>query len=207
MPVIVNQSCATDPTVGTKAGDTTFVSTDGGYLRFQVATNFTSGQYYFSQSLAQNFEMNCEVWAGGGTGADAVWFHWGATTTPTQEDSAQSQYGVVLSEFADQVQIRFNGTTLTSTAYANLDNSTWNALHVICRGQQIIIRINGQLVLDYTDDTSRALGGTQYGWGGRSGGTNNEHRIRAIQVNSPPDKATNRRAEAGSGMSTSEVAS
>ena len=189
MPTIVKQSCATDPSVGTKSGDTAYVATDGGYLRFQVATNFTAGQYYFSQSLAQNFEMTCDLWAGGGSGADACWFYWGATTTPTQEDSAQAQYAVVLNEFADQVQIRFNGTNVTTSAFASLDNSTWRQLHVICQGNHIRVRVNGLQIFDYAD-TTRALGGTQYGWGGRSGGTNNEHRIRNIQVHSPVDGLT-----------------
>lgn len=178
---LVDQSIDANPTVGTKVGDTTFVATDGGYLRTQAATNFTSGRYNFTGNLAQDFYCKFDAWAGGGSGADALWFHWGAIADPTQEDSDQDQYAIVLSEFADQIQIRYAGAVVTSSAFASLDNSTWRTVEILVQGDNIKVWIDTVSIFDY-NDTTRTLGGTTYGWGGRSGSTNNEHRIRNLLV-------------------------
>ncbi len=175
----VNESIDTDPSTGSKLGDTTFVSGGGGYLRFQTATNFTAGQFEYTGSLGQSFIMEADFWAGGGTGADAAWFYWGAALTPTQEDSAQGQYAVVLNEFANSVQLRWDGSVIASALLASLDNSTWRTLRVECEGDTITVAINGVPLFSHTD-TTRTLGGTRYGWAGRSGGQNNEHRVRNI---------------------------
>lgn len=194
MPRIVNEPCETTPTTGTLAGDTTFVAPSGterGHLRLGTATNFSRGQFYYVSNLAQNFQMVCDFWAGGGTGSDANGFFWGGSALANQEDDAVAQYGVVANENADQVQIRFNGSNISTVAFANWDNSTWRQIHVICQGQHIRVRVNGLQVLDFTDDTVRSLGGDFFGWHGRSGGTNNEHRVSNMQLWTPTGNALN----------------
>lgn len=183
MAVLVNETCATDPATGTKKGDCTFV-TD--HLRMQTATNFTSGQFEYTASLGGNFYARWDAWAGGGSGADMVMFYWGAADTPTEEGSDQDQYAVVLNEFADQIQIRYAGANVASgtSAFANLDNSTWRTVEIYNTGDTIRVLIDSVQIFNLTDST-RTLGGTDFGWTGRSGGTNNEHRIKNLYVEAP----------------------
>lgn len=180
--ILVNESCATDPTTGTKAGDTAFV-TD--HLRMQLAASFSRGQFYYTGDLGQDFYSRWDAWAGGGDGAECVWFYWGASATPGEEGDALGSYGVVLNEQADQVQIRFNGTNIHTQAFANLDNSTYRKVEIFVDGQNITVEIDDVEVVNFTDGTVRTLGGTQYGWAGRCGGGNNEHRIKQLFVESP----------------------
>lgn len=177
----VNESIDTDPATGSKKGDTTYVATDGGYLRFQLAASFSAGQFEYTGDLGSVFSMHCDFWAGGGSGADSAFFYWGAFNTPTEEGSDQDQYGVVLNEFTDKIEVRYAGTVVASTPYANLDNSTWRSVAAHVNGDRIRVYVDGVLQIDVTD-TTRTLGGTRYGWGGRSGGGNNEHRARNLRV-------------------------
>lgn len=180
--LLVNQSMATDPTVGTKSGSTAWDA--GGYLILNPATNFTTGRYYFNGNLQQSIDMTCDFFAGGGTGADACWFYWAGTSDAAQEDTGAAQYAVVLNEFADQIQIRYNGANVLTAAFANLDNSTYRTCRVLVFGREIKVWIDGALVLTL-NDVARVVTGTFYGWGARSGGTNNEHRVRNIVMYSP----------------------
>lgn len=178
----VNEPCINDTTTGTKAGDTTFVS---GYLRLSTATNFSSGRFNYSANLQQSIDMRCDFWAGGGSGADACFFYWGASGDQLQEDTNTSSYTIALDEFQDQYQILFAGTVLTTSAITTLDNSTWRSVHLRVSGQTIKLWVDGVNIFNFQDTTIRALGGTTFGWGGRCGGTNNEHRVRNMLLSSP----------------------
>lgn len=186
MAVPVNESCLTDPATGVKKGDTAWNA--AGYLVLIAAASFARGQFEYTGSLAQNFYTRWDAWAGGGSGGEAVWFYWGAADTPVQEDdTTQQHYAVVLNDFQNRVEIRFDGVILTSTTtgFGNLDDSTWRTVQITVLGQRILVLINGIIILDYTDPTTQTLGGTDFGWGARNGGSNNEHRIRNLYVETP----------------------
>lgn len=174
----------TDPLTGSKLGDSTWITTDGGYLRFQLAASFSAGQFEYTGNLNQDFDMSCDFWSGGGSGADSCYFYWGALATPTEESSDQDNYAVVLNEFADQVQLKWGGANLATASFNNLDNSTWRTVHVYTNGDRIEVYVDSILYIDFTD-TTRVLGGTKYGWAGRSGSTNNEHRTRNLRICTP----------------------
>lgn len=179
-----NESMAADTTTGTKLGSAAWNA--GGYLILNPATNFTDGEFEYSANLAQSFETTFDVWSGGGSGADSIYLYWGATATVEAENATQANYAVVANEFSDLIELRFNGTVISSVAFASLDNSTWRTIKVDVAGNHIRAWVDTVLKIDYTDIT-RSLGGNLFGWGARSGGTNNQHRVRNLLLQTKTD--------------------
>jgi len=175
---IVNESMVATPSTGTMAGNATYDGANSA-VRFTTATNSESGQFHYSATLATTFTTEFDIFAGGGTGADAIWFFFASTSLVGAEDAASGGYAIAYSEFHDQIRIFWNGTLLSSTALANLDNSTWRTAKIVVTGSNIKAYSDNVLIVDFTDST-RTLTGTIYGWGGRCGGSNNIHRSKNI---------------------------
>lgn len=200
----VNESCDTDPATGTKAGDTTYISTGGGHLRLIEAASFARGQFDYVGDLGDDFTVSFDFWAGGGTGGEALWFYWGAINSPVEEGTDEDQRAIVFNAFADQVQYRFAGTSINTVAMASIDNSTWRRVRIeVSSADTIKVYVNGTEVMNYTD-SSRTLGGTDFGWGARNGGDNNEWRIRNLSLTegggSPPATGVSQRMLMGAGI-------
>lgn len=174
----VDESMVNTPSTGTIAGDAIHDDVND-YIRLTSATNFHSGRFIYSATLPTNFTTEFDLWAGGGTGADAIWFFFGNTSIPTQEDSATGGYSIAFSEFHDAIRIYWNGSQISSTSQANLDNSTWRTAKIVKTGDNFKIYLNNSLIVDF-NDTTRTITGSNYGWAGRCGGSNNEHRIRNV---------------------------
>jgi hypothetical protein len=180
---VVNEPCVNTPSTGSLTGDAVFDNTND-YIQLNTVTNFVSGRYLHSGTLASSFTTEFDMWAGGGNGADAIWFFFGNTSEPTQEDSASGGYAVAFSEYHDAIRLYWNGSQVDTYTYNNLDNSTWRSVKINASvtgsGSEFQIFIDGDEEVTLTDSTARTVSGTNYGWAGRTGGLNNEHRVRNI---------------------------
>lgn len=160
-----------------------------GNIRLTAAITNRHGEYYFQSQLGDYFDVEYEFYTGGGNGADASWFFWGASAPVTSEEissegATKGGYTVTADEYgSDEFEIQFNGASLinnTSTGI-NIDDGTWRTMKISVRGTTISVFVNGTLVNRYTD-IERTLGGNYWGWGARTGGLTNEHRIRNMRV-------------------------
>lgn len=174
--------------VGTLKNNATHDSADG-FVTLTPASGSKNGQIEYTSALASIFTAEFDVWAGGGSGADAIYFYWGCSSTPTGEDSAAGGYVVAIDEYDDEIQLQFNGTPLTSVAYSSLDNSIWRRVKIVVNGTNIKVYVGNVLQIDY-DDTSRTLPGNRVGLGARTGGSTNEHRVKILHVYTPANSAT-----------------
>ena len=192
------------PINGTLKNSATFIATDGGYLRMtEVVNDGQSGQieYDLTSELPLNLDVSFDFWAGGGNGADGVYFYLNSTTTVVAEYDGRDGYCIAWSEYADQVQARFHTTVIDTVSKASLDNSTWRTGRIIFNGTSIKVYTDGTLDLDITD-SARTFSGTLFGFGARTGGLNNEHRVRNLRV-STLDKSLDVVTPTGSTLSVS----
>lgn len=175
----VNESMAASPTTGTLKNSA--IWDVGGYLRLTPALDFKSGQIEYNNTLPDKFEIGLDLWAGGGNGADSVYFYFGNNATPKSEDAATGGYIIAFSEYHDQVELYFNGVEIANYNITTLDNSTWRTAKIFKNGNNFRVLLNDVLIINFTDST-RTLAGTLYGFGARTGGFNNEHRVKNTYV-------------------------
>ena len=111
-------------------------------------------------------------------------FGW-ATSDPAGEDAAHQQYTFAYDEFADQIQVLYDGTVLAVAGEAGLDSSTWRQFQVDCTEGLFELYLDGALKLTY-DDRLHFYGnatGDRFGFGARTAGNTNEHRVRSMVWN------------------------
>lgn len=179
---IVNETLQNTPT-GTLSGSATFDDTND-YVVLTSADNSIYGRLEYSGNLGTDFDVVFDFFAGGGNGADATFFYFGASSLPNSEDDNTGGYVIALDEYdGNTIQLKFAGTDVTSSVSAGveIDDSTWRTARIEVRGQTFRIYLDDSLKFEYTDSV-RTLGGNLFGWGARTGGLNNEHRIREISV-------------------------
>lgn len=178
---IVDESLDNNNGTGTLAGNAT---NQVGYVRMTTATNSQDGSIYWTGTLTNPFTVEFDFWSGGGNGADGVCFFYGTTSTLGNEETADDGYRIYFSEYHDIIGLRFDGgSILASITEQNLDNSTWRTVKIIIDGTNITVYLNDVEKLNYTD-INRTFGGTYYGIGARTGGLNNEHRVRNVLITS-----------------------
>lgn len=175
----INEDMSVAPS-GTLYSDASF-QTD--HVRLTRAVNSINGTLYYSNALSANFTAEFDFWTGGGNGADAVWFIWGCSSIPTAENQGAGYQGylVAYDEYADEIQLWYDGTLLDNINQSGMDNSTERLAKIVVTGTNIKIYLDGVLKIDY-DDTTRTLGGTYTGVGARTGGLNNEHSVYRLYV-------------------------
>jgi hypothetical protein len=184
--LLVNESMASSPTTGTIKNNATWNT--GGWLQLTTNDSSQNGQieYVDNGSLGTDFTVDFDFYMGpNNTGADAIWFYFGDSATPGQEDSAEGGYHIAFDEYSGVGQperILFNGVTLANTTgTSTYSDSIWHHGKFVVAGTTITMYLDGTQVLTYTD-TTRTLGGNLFGWGGRTGGITNEHRIKNVQL-------------------------
>jgi len=178
----INDSMVTAPT-GVLQQDASFDVLNS-WVALTAAANNQAGRVSYQKKLAESFVIYGEFFNGVSSGgADANWVWWGCSSEPQTEDAGAGYGGflVAMDEHDDVIQIWFDGTLLSSVAFANLDNNTWRTLQIEVTGFTIVVKIEGSTVLTY-NGTPRALGGIYTGFGARTGGFNNIHRCREFQV-------------------------
>lgn len=177
----VNETMAASPATGTVAfgGGAVYGWQTGGWYQFNNNVNQWS-DLYWTGTLPTAFTASADFKMGTTSGADGAWFYYGASTSPQTEGDAIGGYLINRNDFGNSIEIRFNGSVLTSVSYTK--DTNWDTLSVAVSGQTFTISYQGTTVLTYTDPTTRTLGGSQYGWGARSGGIANTHTIRNLLV-------------------------
>jgi hypothetical protein len=171
---IVNETMAVQPSAGQYINNG--VSGGGwnasGY--FMTNNNVNQwGNYQFTSVLPSEFTSSADFAMSTTSGADGAWFYYGASVEPHTEGDSIGGYLINRNDFGNIIEIRFNGSTLTSVSYTK--DTTYDTLSVAVSGQTFTITYKGTVVLSYTDATTRTLAGSKFGWGSRSGGSANGH--------------------------------
>lgn len=169
-----------DTLIGSVGGDATH-DTDNGYIQLINTDTYQSGYWRYNYTLPSTFIIQADIWIGGGTGADAMWFMFGANADPTNENDGQGGYSIAFDDLSDEIQLYFDTSLLASESIANLDNSTWKTIKIVIDGIDISVIVDDETILEYTD-TERSLAGNRIYAAARSGAATNEHRVRDISV-------------------------
>jgi hypothetical protein len=156
------------------------------WVRLTTASGSINGELEYTTSqiglnVGDSFVATFEFWAGGGSGADATWLYVYNTVTPTTEDDGAGGYHFVYDEYNDQIQFKYNGSNLITSTETTIDNSQWHKAKIIYHNYKGIMYYDETERINYQDST-RSLTGTLFGWGARTGGSTNEHRIRNLIV-------------------------
>jgi hypothetical protein len=179
MTVLVSESMAVYPESGDQVSNSTANAwNSGGWYQLNTGINQYADLEYFA-TLPSGFTASADLQMGTTSGADASWFYWGWAASPTTEGDSGG-YLINRNDFGNSLEIRFNGSALTSVSYTK--DLNWDTLAVSMTGQVITVSYLGAVVMTYTDPTVRTLPGIRYGWGARSGGTANTHNVRNLSM-------------------------
>lgn len=165
---------------GTIYGSATKLS---GYVSLTSNVYSQSGQIEYNLYPGNRMYAAFDTWSGGGNGADAIYFYWGATSRPTHEEASSVAYIFAIDEFNNnELQLVWNGTRLYTKSIGNIDDSTWHSWAVEWINNTITVWRDG--VFQFTKiDSARTLStNSKIGWGGRTGGQNNHHRVRNMKI-------------------------
>lgn len=182
--------------LATLTGNATFIDSSNG-IRLTDALGAQNGaiEWNFVQAPFMRVQFNFK--AGGGSGADGTWFYCFADATPTTEYGTGLTYGYIiyLSEYYDKVGITYGpftdgqqgnaggaGQPLATASLANIDNNVTHEVDVSILFNKITIRVDGAVIIDYSDVYTRDLTHTKFGFGARTGGSNNQHFISGLVV-------------------------
>jgi len=154
------------------------------YVELTPNENSKSGQLeYADLQLSDNWSVTGEFWTGGGNGADAFYIYVWASDTPTSENSAKGQYSINYDEYQDEIQLKYDGDSLTEVAQSSIDNSQWRSFQVDFDQGRFEIYLDDQLKLEHDDSANyqNRMSNNLFGFGARTGGLNNYHRVRNMQ--------------------------
>lgn len=198
----INQTMTTNPSPpATLEGNATWDQTDG-YVQLTSNAGGQSGSLQYSDNPGDNFDFSTDFWSGGGTGADSIYLYMGATAMPRSENDNVGGYIFAYDEFQGYIGIQDGGQGLSaiycsqppseitftheaqSNAACNFANSNWHTARVLRTGNEIKMYLDGTVVLDYNPGSQLpATTGQFMGWGARTGGSTNFHRIRNVVLN------------------------
>jgi len=179
-PLLVYEDFKVSPT-GTLKGDA-YYDNENDYLVLTEAVDGQSGQLEYQINPMSCWFAEFEYYAGLGDGADATYLYVYCESTPTTEDSASGGYVIALDEYQNEIQILYDGSKITAvTPTYQIDDGQWHKVFIVFEKRRIRVWVDGVLQLDFTD-TQRDLSGMLMGVGARTGGKNNEHRIRYLKI-------------------------
>jgi len=171
----------TNPPVGTFNNTATYDAANQ-YARLTPAINGVNGELNYPFNPGASFDASFQFWAGGGNGADSTYLYAYCGEVATEEDqTCNNGYIIAYDEYHAQFQVFYDGTLIDAVPTTTVGNGTWHNAEIVKVGTRIKMYDNGTLVLDYTD-SSRDISGDFFGLGARTGGLNNEHRVRNFTV-------------------------
>ncbi len=165
--------------------------------------NNQKGYWYknIPQFASQNKRFRAEInhSAGGGNGADGIYYSFFANAAPVAGDTntkTNNSYTIYFSEYDKKIYLYYNGSLLNSQDFFALDyggndsiksitiNLEWNYTTNLTN---IKIEIKGSnfgvgFVMDYQDNTVRDLSGQYLIVGGITGGANNYHFLQCLEL-------------------------
>jgi len=131
----------------------------------------------------QDFIANFSIYAGDGSGADALWLFAFCQNIAEQEDqNCEGGYHFAFDEWQNQVQLWYDGSYLEGISYNNLGDGAWLNVSVKYMSGNIRIYIEDSLILSYNHIIDSEDFGNLFGFSGRTGGYHNYHVISDIFV-------------------------
>ncbi|MBI1928528.1 hypothetical protein HYR99_30330, partial [Candidatus Poribacteria bacterium] len=164
---------------GTLKGQAVILET--GDIELTPAQTNKNGQFEYSNlPLGESWEVTGDFWSGGGTGADAFYIYVWANSTPASEGANAGQYSINYDEFDDQIQLNYAGVPLATVAQSGIDNSQWRPFQVRVQKGVFRVYLDNQLKLEYDDSANykNRMSNSLFGFGARTGGLTNFHRVR-----------------------------
>ncbi|MEM5806667.1 MAG: DUF2341 domain-containing protein, partial [Candidatus Aenigmatarchaeota archaeon] len=183
------------PPSGNLAGSAIYDSTNKWVRLTPVANHQVGYLYYQTNPGPLGFHAKFRFWAGGGSGADAIWLGvYDTDYVNTREDIVKGGYHFTFDEYQDRIcftkSTTDNGNGIAcATGITNIDNRQWHTAEIYYwrESNRVCARIyyDGNLVVNACDTSPQpnALNGIGMTiFGGRTGGATNEHRIDDIVV-------------------------
>ena len=145
------------------------------YIRLTEAVDSQAGYYTITDlNPTQSFLVTFLHYSGGGSGADEIKFSWDST-----------YYELSLDEYHDRVYLKENDTIVETATCNNIDNSTWSEVKIKVTHDSdyyyIKLWFRDVLYID-TNRPYRPFSSNKIRWMGRTGGENNEHRIKDLKI-------------------------
>ena len=175
---------------GTLSGDASYINSTNGVRLTRAVDDLSGFLYYDNKNPGKGMHAKFQSWAGGGDGADAVWLGVHDTTTVgTSEDVVAGGYHFTADEYQDRVAYTRSpsgGNPLANWSNSTIDNSQWHSVEVFFYNNGSVARgtiiYDGVKRVDYNDTTPQSIAGNYVTLGARTGGSNNEHRVRNISI-------------------------
>ena len=190
---------------GTLAGSTYWQTNSSVSLKNCVtftntSSTFQTGVWYKNIPQVAQYKrivLQADHVAGGGTGADGIWYSLFANSTSysNKELTQNNSYTVYFDEFNNTVKLYYNGTLLQSTNINNLQTGIGQSKQIkfivdynyLTNTSIIFVNIIGSDIgtgacIQYTDSTQRDLSGQYVLVGGRTGGSTNFHEIHYLSI-------------------------
>ena len=163
----------------------------GEHIELTPAQMSRNGQMeYADLSLSDSWSVTGEFWTGDGSGADAFYIYVWANQTPTSESEDQGQYSIVFDEQSDDIQLWRGPDLLEQLAQPMaIDNREWRPFRVVFEEGRFEVYLDNQLRLEYDDgpnyegllrNSRHNTGNDLCGFGARTGGRHNIHRVRRV---------------------------
>ena len=174
-------------------GGTTYgnASKQSGYVKLTQSSNSQNGQIQYT-GIWPGDRIYCTFDALAGpssAGADAIWFYWGATTRPVTEENGQGGYIFAIDEYGtgggsgDRLELLWGSSSrIINSNVGNLDDNQWHTWIVEWVNNRIKVWRDGSLKINYLDSARTISANSYIGWGGRTGGINNNHRVRNMKL-------------------------
>lgn len=154
------------------------------YVSLTTDINYQNGQIQFDNiHSGDRMYATFDTWIGGGTGADALYFYWAATARPTGEEDDSGGYNFAIDAYNNQLQLRSTSRLIYhSEPMHNLDDSQWHNWKVEMKEGVVSVWRDNILQFTQADSFETDNNKTFIGWGARTGGLNNHHRLRNMKV-------------------------
>lgn len=202
--VNLDNTMATNPSPpASLQGDAIWDSVNG-YVQLTAAENGQSGALEYMNNPGNNFDFSTQFYSGGGNGADAIYLYMGTDTTPTTENDSANGYIFAYDEYQHYIGVLYNGHVISavycaspsqinqpdttgsdlhqSSTACHIDDSTWHTARIVRTDNNIKMYLDGSVIIDYTSGSLPQANGPLMGWGARTGGMNNFHRIRNLTL-------------------------
>jgi hypothetical protein len=171
-------------------GDLQFTATyqPSGYVELTQPVINTRGAIIYPMSLigdATTWEASFDFWAGGGTGADAVWLFMYASSASVSEGTPPDGVNFFFSEYTNYAGVSMSSGYGGSAPVldSSLSDSTWRTARIVCEDMQVGIYINDSILMNIDlTEAPRDFSGQHFGLAARCGGENNYHRVRNFRI-------------------------
>lgn len=163
------------------------------YVQLTNIDTYEYGALEYNFNPGENFDATFDLWAGGGTGADATYLYVYADSTPETEYENVGGYVLQVNELQEFVSVNYEGQNVAYAEIdpddndgildgASIDDSAWHPIRMTKTGDRFRVYFDNVLLIDHEDTAVRDLSGPLTGVGARNGGLTNYHRIRNLRI-------------------------